>query len=100
MKIYINYIDMEPDTRLNDFIQKKVDKLETFYDRIVEGEVFLKRSNNNTEENAVAELKINVPGNSLFAKEQAKSFEASIDACVEAVRKQIKKMKGRQAAHQ
>lgn len=98
MKIYIRYIDLEPDERLNDFIQKKVDKLETFYDRIVEGEVFLKRSNNSTEINAVAELKVNIPGSSLFAKEQSKSFEASIDACVEAVRKQIKKVKGRQAA--
>jgi putative sigma-54 modulation protein len=97
MKIYINYIDMEPDTRLNEFIQKKVDKLETYYDRIVEGEVFLKRSNNNTDENAVAELKINIPGSSLFAREQAKSFEASIDACTEAVRRQINKFKGRQA---
>lgn len=98
MKIYIRYIDLEPDERLNEFIQKKVDKLETFYDRIVEGEVFLKRSNNSTEINAVAELKVNIPGSSLFAKEQSKSFEASIDACVEAVRKQIKKVKGRQAA--
>lgn len=98
MKIYIRYIDMDTDEQLNAFIQKKVDKLETFYDRIVEGEVFLKKNNNNTEESAVAELKINIPGNSLFAKEQAKSHEASIDACVEAVRKQIKKVKGKQAA--
>lgn len=98
MKIYIRYIDMDTDERLNEFIQKKVDKLETFYDRIVEGEIFLKRSNNNTVENAVAELKINVPGNSLFAKEQEKSFEAAVDACVEAVRKQLKKVKGKQAA--
>lgn len=98
MKIHINYIDMEPDTRLNEFIQRKVDKLETFHDRIVDGEVFLKRSNNNTVENAVAELKINIPGSSLFAREQAKSFEAGIDACTEAVRRQINKFKGRQAA--
>jgi putative sigma-54 modulation protein len=98
MKIYIRYIDIDSDERLNEFIQKKVDKLETFYDRIVEGEIFLKRSNNNTEENAVAELRINVPGNSLFAKEQGKSFEAAIDGCVEAVRKQLKKVKGKQAA--
>lgn len=99
MKIDIRYIDIESDDRLNTFIQKKVDKLETFYDRIVDCEVFLKRSNNNTEENAVAEIKINVPGNSLFAKEQGKSFEASIDSCVEALRRQIKKVKEKQTSH-
>lgn len=98
MKIYIHYIHSDTDENLNAFIQKKVDKLETFYDRIIEGEVYLKRSNNNTEENAVAEIKIKVPGSSLFATEQAKSFEASVDACVEAIRKQIKKLKGKQAA--
>ncbi len=99
MKIYIRYIDIESDDRLNEFIQKKVDKLETFYDRIVEGEIFLKRSNNNTDENAVAELKINVPGSSLFAKEQEKSFEAAVDAAVESVRRQLKKVKEKQSSY-
>lgn len=99
MKIYIRYIDMDTDERLNDFIQKKVDKLETFYDRIVEGEIFLKRSNNNTDENAVAELKINVPGSSLFAKEQERSFEAAVDAAVESVRRQLKKVKEKQSSY-
>ena len=98
MKLYIHYIHSDVDENLNAFIQKKVDKLETFYENIIEGEVYLKRSNNNTEINAVAELKIKVPGSSLFAVEQSKSFEQSIDACVEAVRKQIKKLKGKQAA--
>lgn len=98
MKLYIHYIHSDTDENLNAFIQKKVDKLDTFYDNIIEGEVFLKRSNNSTEMNAVAELKIKVPGSSLFAVEQSKSFEASIDACVEAVRKQIKKLKGKQQA--
>ena len=98
MKLYIHYIHTDVDENLNAFIQKKVDKLDTFYDNIIEGEVYLKRSNNNTEENAVAELKVKIPGSSPFAVEQAKSFEAAVDACVEAVRKQIKKIKGKQAA--
>ena len=97
MKINIHYIHMEPDENLNAFIQKKVDKLETFYDNIIDAEVFLKR-NNTTDTNAVAELKVRIPGKDAFAVEQAKNFEAGIDACVEAVRKQLKKIKGKQAA--
>jgi putative sigma-54 modulation protein len=31
------------------FIQKKVDKLETFYDRMIDGEVFLRLNNNGVE---------------------------------------------------
>lgn len=98
MKVYIHYIHSETDENLNAFIQKKVDKLDTFYDNIIEAEVFLKRANNNTEINSIAELKVKIPGSAPFAVEQAKSYEAAVDACVEAVRKQLKKVKGKQAA--
>lgn len=99
MKININYVDIEQDQRLNEFIQKKVDKLETFYDRIVEGEVYLKKDKNSAENNHISEVKIYVPGDSLFSKEHAKSFEAGIDACTEAIRKQLVKLKEKQATH-
>ncbi|WP_224999779.1 ribosome hibernation-promoting factor, HPF/YfiA family [Cesiribacter sp. SM1] len=98
MKLNINYVEIENDKRLNDFIQKKVDKLETFYDRIIEGEVYL-RPNNTSVDSVITELKIYVPGQSLFAKEQADSFEAGIDGCVEALRRQIRKLKEKQASH-
>ncbi len=98
MKLNINYVDLDKDSRLNDFIQKKVDKLETFYDRIIEGEVYL-RPNNTSVESVITEVKIYVPGSSLFAKEEAASFEAGIDGCVEALRRQIRKLKEKQAAH-
>lgn len=98
MKLNINYVDLETDQRLNGFIQKKVDKLETFYDRIIEGEVYL-RPNNTSVESVITELKIYVPGNSLFAKEEAASFEAGIDGCVEALRRQIIKLKDKQSTH-
>lgn len=98
MKLNINYVDLEADKRLNDFIQKKVDKLETFHDRIVEGEVYLKRDNTPINSH-VAEVKIYIPGSSLFAKEQNGSFEAAVDKCVDALRRQIKKVKEKQATH-
>jgi putative sigma-54 modulation protein len=99
MKITINYVDIEQDQRLNEFVQKKVNKLETFYDRIVEGEVYLKRDRNSPENGAIAEIKLFVPGDSLFAQENAKSLEAAIDACTEAMRKQVIRLKEKQNAH-
>ncbi|EMR03761.1 ribosome hibernation-promoting factor, HPF/YfiA family [Cesiribacter andamanensis] len=98
MKLNINYVDLDQDKRLNEFIQKKVDKLETFYDRIVSGDVYLKKTNT-AEETCITELKIFVPGSSLFTNKEAKSFEEGIDACVEAMRRQIRKLKEKQAAH-
>ncbi|MBK7649983.1 MAG: HPF/RaiA family ribosome-associated protein [Flammeovirgaceae bacterium] len=44
-------------------------------------------------ENKTVEIKLNVPGQNLFAKEQAKSFEAATDMATEALRAQLKKFK-------
>lgn len=92
MKLQVQSIHFDADVKLIDFIQRKVDKLETFYDRLVDGEVFL-RINNEGIENKTVEIKLNVPGTQLFATEKAKSFEAAADMATEALRNQLKKFK-------
>jgi putative sigma-54 modulation protein len=92
MKLQVHSIHFNADSKLVDFIQKKVDKLETFYDRVVDGEVFL-RINNEGIDNKTVEIKVKVPGSQLFAKEQARSFEAATDLATEALRNQLKKHK-------
>lgn len=92
MKLQVHSIHFDADAKLVDFIQKKVDKLEKFYDRVVDGEVFL-RINNEGVDNKTVEIKVKVPGSQLFAKEQARSFEAATDLATEALRNQIKKFK-------
>ncbi len=92
MKLQVHSIHFNADDKLIDFIQKKIDKLETFYDRLVDGEVFL-RLNNEGIENKTVEIKLKVPGNQLFAKEQARSFEEATDMATEALRGQLKKFK-------
>ena len=84
MKLQVHSIHFDADQKLIDFIQKKVDKLETFYDHMVDGEVFL-RINNEGIENKTVEIKLPVPGNQLFRKEQSSSFEAATDLATEAL---------------
>jgi putative sigma-54 modulation protein len=92
MKLQVQSIHFNADVKLINFIQRKVDKLETFYGRLVDGEVFL-RINNEGIENKTVEIKLNVPGTHLFAVEKAKSFEAAVDRATEALRNQLKKFK-------
>src|SRR6478752_7444309 len=92
MKLQVHSIHFNADQKLINFIQKKVDKLETFYDRLVDGEVFL-RLNNEGIENKTVEIKHKVPGNQLFAKEQARTFDAATDLASEALLAQLKKFK-------
>ncbi|MDX1629132.1 MAG: ribosome-associated translation inhibitor RaiA [Fulvivirga sp.] len=98
MKLQMHSIHFDADQKLLDFIQRKVDKLETFYDRMVDGEVIL-RLNNTGVENKTVEIKLNIPGQQLFAKEKAKSFEEATDLATEALRRQIRKFKIKQMAH-
>lgn len=94
MKLKVHSIHFDADQKLVHFIQRKIDKLETFYHRLVDGEVFL-RLNNEGIENKTVEIKLNVPGTQLFAAEKARSFEAAADQAADALRMQLEKFKAR-----
>ncbi|MFT6849214.1 MAG: putative sigma-54 modulation protein [Sphingobacteriales bacterium] len=93
MKLQVQSIHFDADQKLLDFIQRKADKLETFHDNIIDGEVYLKLDKDNSDQNKVVEMKVQVPGKTLFAKEQCKSFEEGADSAVDSLRRQIKKHK-------
>jgi putative sigma-54 modulation protein len=93
MKITVQSIRFTADRKLLDFIQKKADKLDTFYDHIISGEVYLKLENVEDEANKITEIKLMLPGNQIFAKEKCKSFEEATDLAIESLRKQIEKHK-------
>lgn len=100
MKLQIHSVHFDADIKLLEFIEKKSSKLETFYDRIIDGEVFLRlEKGDNSRENKVVEIKLNIPGSTLFAKEQSTSFEAAADEAVESLKVQIKKHKDKQIGH-
>jgi putative sigma-54 modulation protein len=94
MKLQVHSIHFDADRKLIDFIQKKLDKLHTFYDRLVDGEVFLKL-NNEGAENKTVEIKLRVPGSLLFATEKARSFEAATGLAADALQMQLRKFKTR-----
>lgn len=93
MKIRVQSIHFNADQKLLDFIQKKMDKLDLFFDQIISGEVYLRLENVEDEENKIVEVKLAVPGTTMFAKEQCKSFEEAADLSVESLKKQITKHK-------
>ncbi len=93
MKLQTHAIHFTADQKLLNFIQQKADKLETFYDRIIDGEVFLRLEKDPSKKNKVVEIKLNIPNNTLFAKAQDSSFEAAAYEAVESLRRQLKKHK-------
>ena len=98
MNIKIHSIKFNADGSLTDFIQKKMDKLEKFFDRIVDGEVFL-RLNNEGIENKTVEVKLNLPGEQFFAESTGKSFEKAMEDCSNILKRKLKKHKDKLVAH-
>jgi len=86
-------IHFDADSKLVDFIQEKANKLDTFYDRIIDGEVFMRLNQDTSKENKIVEIKLNLPGSQIFAKEKSRSFEAAADEAIEGLRRQLKKFK-------
>ena len=91
MQVQIHSIHFDADQRLLDFIQAKLEKLTTFHDHLISGEVFLRLEKDAEKGNKITEIKLHIPGADLFAKRQAPSFEAACDETVEALRRQLKK---------
>ncbi len=94
MEVIINSVHFDADQRLLDFINKKVNKMDTFFDGIINAEVTLKILKPETPKNKISEVKISIPANGyLFAKKEADSFEEATDLALEAIRKQLTRYK-------
>lgn len=94
MEVKINSVHFNADQRLVEFVNKKVNKLDTFFEGIINAEVTLKVLKPEAANNKISELKISIPSNGyLFAKKQADTFEEATDLAVDAIRKQLGKYK-------
>ncbi|MCY1721618.1 ribosome-associated translation inhibitor RaiA [Prolixibacteraceae bacterium Z1-6] len=94
MEVKINSVHFNADEKLVDFVNKKVNKLDTFFDGIIKAEVILKVAKPETANNKLAELKLSIPATDyLFAKKQADTFEEAVDLAIDAIRKQMDKYK-------
>jgi len=99
MKIQMHSVHFDADQKLLDFVQQRLNKLETFYDKVIDGEVIMRINNKDGNANKTIEIKLLVPGTTLFSEEDAASFEAATDAATESLKRQIIKHKEKALAH-
>jgi len=99
MKVIVEAPRFDADVKLIDFIKKKLNKLEQFYDKIIQADVFLKLEPNNKPENKIVEVLVHVPGDKFIVKKMAKSFEEGIDVCAQSLERVLKKRKEKIRSH-
>ncbi len=95
MNTKIHSVHFDADQKLIGFIESRLNKLNQFEEKIIGAEVFLRLEKNQNTENKIAEIRLNVSKNELFAKKQCKTFEEATDQSIEALRRQLIKKKGK-----
>lgn len=95
MKIHTESNHFQADEKLLEFIDHKLSKLDTFFDKIIDARVNLKLENSGQVKDKVVEIRISVPGEILIAKETDKTFESAIDKLVSVLKRQLIKYKER-----
>jgi putative sigma-54 modulation protein len=93
MTINIQSVHFDADQKLLGFVSQKVEKLNTYYDGIINSEIILRLDKNSNAENKIAEIKMLGKGQEFFAKKQCASFEEATDQACEALKTQVKKYK-------
>lgn len=99
MNVNIQTVHFDADNKLVSYVSKKLEKLNTFNDRIIKVDVHLKLDNVvHTIKDKIAVIRVHVPRHEFFVKASSKSFEESFDAALESLVNQIKRKKDKLAA--
>lgn len=99
MKVNAQSVNFNADATLIQFVQNRMDKLETFYDKVVSSEVYLKVENTSSKVNKIVEIKLDVPKDRFVVKKQCKSFEEAIDSACSSLERKLKKRKEKMRAY-
>jgi putative sigma-54 modulation protein len=99
MNVNIQTVHFNADSKLLDYVNRKLQKLNNFSDRIIQVNVFLKLDNVvHTIKDKIVEIRVHIPRQNFFVKTSSKSFEESFDGAFDSLITQIKRNKERKAA--
>ena len=77
MNVNIQSVHFTADSKLIEYVNRKLEKLNTFSDRIIQVQVFLKLDNVvHVIKDKIAEIRVHVPRHNFFVKSTSKSFES------------------------
>ena len=99
MKVNVHAVNFTVDGKLVDFIQERMNKLEKYYDKVVDSDIYLKVEKTSDKENKIVEIKVNVPGDDFMVKKQCKTFEEAVETAGESLERLLVKRKEKLRAH-
>ena len=93
MNINFQSINYAADTKLIEFAEKRIHKIISFNDHIIDVYVYTKVENSSDRINKSVEMKIGIPGDDVIVKKIAKSFEEATNNTSESIERILKRRK-------
>ena len=91
--IKVKSLKFDADQKLLDFVEKKVGKVETFFDNL--GDIDVTLSLSPEPDNKCVRLQTRFPGEDLVIERQAKTFEEAVTEAVDLMKERIVRAKER-----
>jgi putative sigma-54 modulation protein len=93
MKWDIQTVGFQAKNELLESTKESVEKLEKYFTPIIGAEVYLRLEYDAHQENKKVEIKLNIPGEDVFAEHHSETFEHSLHEAIEKVKRQLLKKK-------
>ncbi len=93
MRVYTEAVQFKADQKLIEFIERKLQKMEQYCDRIIDAQVVLKLENSGQVRDKIVEVRLNVPGDLLIVKQTNRTFEASVNSAIDVLKRLLLRYK-------
>ena len=93
MEVKIQSVKFDASKQLIEFVEKKMSRLEKFEGNSTGVDVTLKLDKDDEKGNKLALVTLHVPGGDIVSEQRARTFEEAVDLALDAVKRQIEKLK-------
>jgi putative sigma-54 modulation protein len=99
MTINIQYVKMPTSETMNEYVEKKLQKLSDKYEWLIRADVNFKLENNEYGKGNICEMELSLPGPKIFASSKESTFEAAAKETISDLEKQLEKRKAKFTTH-
>lgn len=99
MTIEIQFVKIATSESLKHYIEDKIKPLFKKYPWLIKTQVFIKKTNDHTNNDCICEIEVSVPGPRLYASSTEKNFEIAVKETLSDIEKQLKKRKETMFSH-
>ncbi len=99
METHIQFVKMPVSENLQDFIQKKLDKLYKKHDWLIKAQIYIKYENTPTPKGKICEIVLNQPGPQIFASSNEDNYQLAVKNTISDLEKQLNKRKQIMMSH-